>query len=119
MTMLRLSGYVMFIDDSKLTLNGDNTTSWTHLGASYWSPGICRHVSKDKRECTIKTTPETIYEKNGQECKRADLAGCFANVNVRIKKYKFYPIGVSKVATSGWQIIAVSVKQKSPLIFDT
>ena len=117
MTMLGLSGYVILTDDSKLTLSGNNATSWAHLGASYWSVGICRHVSKDKRECAIKTTPETIYEKNGQECKRADVAGCYVGVNVRIKKYKFYPKG-DKIPVEGWQIVAVTVKQKSPLVFD-
>jgi hypothetical protein len=122
MTALTLSGYVTIVDDSKILISGDNSVPFSHLTASYWSPGICRHVSKDRRECTIKTTPETVYERSGQECKRADIAGCYVGANVRVKKYKFFPKDSCKgdnVAVEGWQIIAVTIKQKSPLIVST
>jgi hypothetical protein len=101
-------------DDSHIVLAGDNSSAFSKLDESYWQPLVCRHVSKDKRECTIKTSSDTKYEKNGIECKREELAGCYAVVSADIRKYSFWSQQTSK-KVAGWQIIAKSIKQKSPV----
>lgn len=115
MTTLSLTGYVSIVDDSILTLNGDNATAFSRLDESYWQAGICRHVRADKSECMIKTTANTSYEKNGVECKRDELNGCHAMISVKIKKYSFKSTSNSK-KIEGWLITAISIKQRSPIL---
>jgi len=111
MPSICLTGYVSIIDDAQIKLNCDNITPWSQLDASYWLPGICRHVSRDKTECSVSTIAATMYEKNGIECKRGDLNGCYASVHAKIKKYSFYTKDSKKII--GWKITATSIKQRS------
>ena len=114
MARITISGYAFIVDDTHIMLRGDNTIPFSHLCDSYWSHGICRHVNSSKNECTFKTNTNTTYEKNGAECKRADLAGCHVIANVSVKKYSFHSPQTSK-KIQGWQMTAMCVKQQSPL----
>lgn len=113
MTTLSLQGYAIIVDDTHITLNGDNTIPFSHLSSAYWPVGVCRHVSRDKSVCTLKTKEDTAYEKNGKECARSELAGCHVVANVQIRKYTFWSSGAR---VSGWSIVARSIKQRSPIL---
>ncbi len=108
-----LYGYLTPADDTHFTLVGDHKHALDVLNANYWEPGVCRHVSRDKRECTIKTQLVTQYIKGGASCITfKDLDGCFVKAHVSIRKYKYCVNGKS---IKGWTIIASRIEQTSPL----
>lgn len=103
--IISLSGYITELNDKTFILMGIPLSNWNPLNESYWSGGVCRHVSKDKKKCTIRINDATEFIKNGEKVRPADSVGCYVKVVVKLKKYNFTPApGLQK---QGWVITAV------------
>lgn len=105
---MKLTGYITNIDEKVLTLSGINPMSWK-LKDSYWGVGMRRRVSRNKKECTIRHTSQTVCKKRGAICDIQSMSGCYVCITALVKKYTF-PNGNNGEMIAGWTITANSIQ---------
>jgi hypothetical protein len=112
--IVNLSGYITKLNDKTFTVMGVPIDNWRALNESYWSDGVCRHVSKDKKKCTIRINDITEFIKNGTSVRPDDITGCYVKIATKIRKYNFTTLGGGQ--KHGWVITATKVtKTNAPL----
>ncbi len=120
MVNITIVGYVSSVSNDCIVISGVDPNIWDRLPPKFFSPGIRRRVTYNKKTCTVKFGRSTKFVKKINEgvggakrcCKVGahDMKSCYCTVSAYINYYSI-PDGEKNI--EGWTIRARSVQQRA------